>query len=285
MPNIMVWHVRGTKPPPPPGSPSESVEASVPEAWVAAYEQSVAARLADGGGDDDSDDYGRWKKKAAEPTPAAVGAAGAPAPLGTPGTLARQSSRQAAPKTLPPGPAMWEYVPVWLRKESYTQDYYTYTKKTVWASMGDNLVLSLPAARERQRGGGPVTNRTVRAEIRRRVQRYVLPAQRERFNAMPDAFHVRYFLFDNSKRGMCNAEGQHENQEWHGPHPTFRAVNCAVQGSSTRTWPLGTSSTLEICKIFPTMTPRLCGSPASNSAAISTTRRHFLRASMQRSLQ
>ena len=134
------------------------------------------------------------------PTLPAAAASAAPAPA----TLKKQTSRPQVPKTIPAGPAMWDYIPVWLRRENTVQrqDFYTYAVRTVseWANMGDNLVIALPALRARY-GDVPLTNRLVYKEIWRKVQRYVLPAKREAFNALARPFHVHVFAFDNAKRG------------------------------------------------------------------------------------
>lgn len=197
-PNIMVWHVPGVAP------KNTSVD-SVPEAWAAAYHTQVAARLADDGGDDAEGSGNLQSKKDAPAAAVAMPDAAVPGSPG-PGLLTRQTSKQAVPKTVPAGPAMWEFVPVWLRKAGTTYNPRTYAREQSWTSMGDNLVISLPAVIARQGGLGPPTNRSIRAEIWRKVQRYAFPRCLSQFNATSDAFHIHYFEFDNTKRGVLDKE-------------------------------------------------------------------------------
>jgi len=115
--------------------------------------------------------------------PAAATAAAAPPAA----TLKRQASKtQALPKTIPAGPAMWDFVPLWLRKEVDRKNPYTYALEgKMWTNMADSMVIALPAVRERYCGGGQVTNRAVLKEVRRKLQRYILPAKRESSTRCP----------------------------------------------------------------------------------------------------
>lgn len=137
--------------------------------------------------------------------PAAATAAAAPPAA----TLKRQASKtQALPKTIPAGPAMWDFVPLWLRKEVDRKNAYTYALEgKMWTNMADSMVIALPAVRERYCGGGQITNRAVLKEVRRKLQRYILPAKREEFNALPKPFHVHVVSFDNEKRGASGRKG------------------------------------------------------------------------------
>lgn len=106
--------------------------------------------------------------------------------MGTPG-IAQTSSY---------GPAPWDVISVWVRKE---------VKGSSWANLADPLLISIPAARRRYgvaRPDGPLTNRMIHREIRQKVLRFILPAQRAAFAKHPCPFHIHVTAFDNATRGM-----------------------------------------------------------------------------------
>lgn len=113
----------------------------------------------------------------------------------TPAAFKGPTSIQAPPPRIM-GPSLWEFVPVWLRKEHTGA-----MMRTLWESVGDTLIISLPSLRARC-GASSMTNRNFIGEILRKIQRIVIPGKRAEFNALTQPFRVHAIRFDPSRRGV-----------------------------------------------------------------------------------